>query len=125
MRLKLRPRRCFSKASREAEGRARGIGGKWGGYGIKVPKARRFIGPPANEAAMGEMRKLNEMGDVKVTWNPQKPDEVAAARAVFESTRGKYVAFEGKGKERGKRLDTFDPQAKSILLIPAISGGSN
>lgn len=75
---------------------------------------------------MGELAIMDrEQGDLKVIWNPANADEVAAAKAQFDSLTGKgflayKVAAEG-GK--GQQIRTFDPSAEKIILAPALRGG--
>lgn len=66
-----------------------------------------------------------EAGDVKYTWDPANDTEVAAARAAFDAARAQgMVAFEqAAGPGRGRRLDTFDPQAGQVVMRPQLQGG--
>jgi hypothetical protein len=75
---------------------------------------------------MGEIRTLGIAGDVKQLWDPNNPDEVAAARRVFDDLRRKsYLAFrvtDTKGK-RGEQMTVFDPAAGKIIMAPPMAGG--
>ena len=58
-------------------------------------------------------------------WDPGNDDEVALARSAFdEATKRGYRAFrvEGKGRQ-GERLESFDPDAEKMLLVPQLKGG--
>lgn len=64
-------------------------------------------------------------GDLRMTWDPAKPDEVERVRAVFDEMKAKgYTAF--RSDEKGKKasaMKTFDPDAEAIILAPPIVGG--
>jgi hypothetical protein len=75
---------------------------------------------------LGEIAILNHTGDTKVIWDPNNPDEVAAAKVQFDSLIGKgFAAFKvvGVKGEQGDQIRTFDPKAGRIILIPALQGG--
>lgn len=81
----------------------------------------------AIERSLGEMEILDTSGHTKTTWDPEKPEEVAAAKLQFETLtgNGRYKAFRVKrdGSE-GEPMKKFDPDsAAMILLIPAITPG--
>lgn len=74
----------------------------------------------------GEMSMLNEKGDTKIMWDRTNHEEVEIARAAFDAARAKgHAAFRAVGKEgtKGSRLDTFDPDAERIIMVPRIVGG--
>jgi hypothetical protein len=77
------------------------------------------LGPPHT------MHVLNGTGDAESTWDPAIPAEVDAARAMFDSLRGRgylaYTATEGGGK--GDILHEFDPEAGRIVMSRPIVGG--
>jgi hypothetical protein len=70
------------------------------------------------------LKALDETGDTELTWDPNRPDEVAAARAMWDRLVGekKYLAYRVEGKERTK-IRSFDPQAPKIVLTPQLVGG--
>ena len=75
---------------------------------------------------MTELRILDpEAGDLKVIWDKDNADEVSAARAQFESLiNKKFTAYSvDKKGEAGKKIDSFDPSAEKIIMIPRIVGG--
>lgn len=74
---------------------------------------------------MGEMRLMNQRGDTRVMWDPNRPDEVAAARKQFDELKGKgYLAYSVKKKgDPGEMIRTFDPDAGKIILAPPQAGG--
>lgn len=71
---------------------------------------------------------LNHGGDTKTIWDPRNPDEVAAARAQFDTLVGtkRFSAFRVSPEdpnEPGVRLREFDPNAQRIIFIPPVAGG--
>lgn len=73
----------------------------------------------------GEMRVLDESGDLKIVWDSDKPDEVAHARETFDKMKAKgYSAFQvKKSGEPGKLLPAFDENIEAMILVPRIVGG--
>lgn len=74
----------------------------------------------------GTMHELNDKGDTKIVWDSENADEVAIAKAAFESARKKgMLAYKAEGRkgERGEQIRTFDPDAERIILVKAIQGG--
>lgn len=64
-------------------------------------------------------------GDLKVIWDPNNEDEVAAAADQFTTLRKKgYLAYtvDSRGK-KGTQITEFDPTAEKIILAPALRGG--
>ena len=74
---------------------------------------------------MGEMRWLNETGDSKFIWDPDKEAEVEAAEAQYDALLDQgYKAFKvGKTGKKGKALDGFDPDLGKIIMVPKMVGG--
>lgn len=75
---------------------------------------------------MGEMAVMDRnAGDLKVIWDPDNEDEVAAARAQFDALTGKgYAAFRvGDRGRKGEQIRTFDPDAEKVILAPQLRGG--
>jgi len=72
-----------------------------------------------------EMAVMDSTGDSKQIWNINNPDEVEAARSAFNSLREKgYRAFHVKADgEAGTRMDTFEPTAGKLIMIPQLKGG--
>jgi hypothetical protein len=74
----------------------------------------------------GTMSVLGREGDTKTIWNPDNPDEVAAAKATFDQLVGKkgYLAFTvKKDGEKGERITEFDPKLGKVILVPRMVGG--
>lgn len=74
---------------------------------------------------MGEMRILDESGDVRQIWDPANKDETDAARETFNKMKKKgYKAFYVKEKgAKGSLMDEFDADAEKYILTPPIVGG--
>jgi hypothetical protein len=64
-------------------------------------------------------------GDTKVIWDPDNTDEVAAAKAQFETlTKKGFAAYtvDDKGK-RKEKIHKFDAKHEKLILAPAMVGG--
>jgi hypothetical protein len=80
----------------------------------------------ATESLKGEMHVLDGNGDTKIMWDRHNRDEVRAAREHFDDLRRKhYLAFRAEGSEgvRGSQVDTFDPDAERLIMVPRSVGG--
>lgn len=68
---------------------------------------------------------LDASGDSKIIWSKDAPEEVAAARAQFDTLKQKgYQAYSVKSDgEKGSVIREFDPTAEKIILAPATRGG--
>jgi len=74
---------------------------------------------------MSIMDILDNTGHTRHIWSSENEAEVEAARALFTSLTGRgYRAFHvKKDGEEGKRMDTFDPEAEKMILVPQVGGG--
>jgi hypothetical protein len=73
---------------------------------------------------MGQIRRLDATGDTKFEWNPIKPDEVEAARAVFDEYRRQgFAAARMEGTTTGEIIKDFDPNVGIIVFVPPMAGG--
>lgn len=74
---------------------------------------------------MGELRVLGPEGDIKTIWDPEKNDEVKAAREQFDNLKKKgYRAFRvDKDGDKAGVMGSFDPAAGKVILVPGIVGG--
>lgn len=72
-----------------------------------------------------EMDIMDTTGHTKHIWDAEKPEEVVAARELFNAlTKKGYRAFHvKKDGEEGKMMSGFDPEAEKMILVPAIVGG--
>jgi hypothetical protein len=66
-----------------------------------------------------------EHGDLKVIWDPKKPEEVAAAEKQFKDMKDKgYQAYRvDEDGEKTEVMHKFDKKAKAVIMAPVISGG--
>jgi hypothetical protein len=75
----------------------------------------------------GEARLLDvRAGDLRLIWDRTKPDEVAAARAAFDSLKAKrYLAYRvgEKEGEKGAMVRDFDPAVERLIMSPPLVGG--
>ena len=74
---------------------------------------------------MGQLRELGPKGDAKFVWDPDKEDEVKAAKHTFDKLRKKgYFAYQvKKGGGKGKAITEFDPAAEKIIMALPMKGG--
>ena len=65
-------------------------------------------------------------GDLRVMWDRNNNDEVAAARASFDQMIAEgHIAYKAVGKkgDRGEVMRTFDPSAERIIMVKQNQGG--
>lgn len=98
---------------------------------------------------LGAFSVMGPDGDTKHIWNPKKPDEVEAAKVLFDTLTSKgYRAFKltrlgGKGKpvedfpdakgrllfaapkpqDDGEMITSFDPAASRVIFTRPMVGG--
>jgi hypothetical protein len=74
---------------------------------------------------MGTLKTLSHEGDTRISWDADNPDEVAVAREAFlRLIRRGYLAYTADGDEaRGSQIHAFDPEAETVVLVPALQGG--
>jgi hypothetical protein len=75
--------------------------------------------------AMIEVEVMDKSGHTRHIWDSDKPEEVEAARTLYNSLTGRgYRAFRvAKNGEEGERMSSFDPDAEKMILVPALQGG--
>lgn len=75
--------------------------------------------------AVREIRTLGSAGDTKLVWDSENEDEAANARRTFDDLKKKgYAAFAvGARGAKGEQIQKFDPNAESLIMVPAIQGG--
>lgn len=73
------------------------------------------------------MQIVGREGHTTTAWDPANPAEVEAARAMFEAMTSRsppYRAFYvGKRGQQGSRMESFDPAAEQMVLVPQVVGG--
>jgi hypothetical protein len=66
-------------------------------------------------------------GDLRVMWDRENREEVAAARETFDRmTAGEgHIAYKAVGKkgDLGEQMRTFDPAAERIIMVKQNRGG--
>jgi hypothetical protein len=74
---------------------------------------------------MSVMEVMDQTGHTRHIWDASNEDEVQAARTMYDGlTRKGYRAFHvKKNGEEGQRMDTFDPDAEKMILVPQLKGG--
>lgn len=73
---------------------------------------------------MGEIRQLDKIGDMKISWDVENDKEVLAAREIFDKRiKEGWAAFREKMGVKGDKIKIFDPDAERIVLVPPIFGG--
>lgn len=72
-----------------------------------------------------ELKTLNHEGDAVTRWDPNRPDEVEVARAMFDSLKKKgYLAYTvTDGDARGEVIRSFDPALGKIMMMRQPVGG--
>ena len=77
---------------------------------------------------MGTFRVMSKQhGDVSISWDPDKAEEVKVAEEAFEKYVGKqkWAAFEvsRRGVKTEAKITAFDPALGDVILVPPIAGG--
>jgi len=81
---------------------------------------------------MAKLRVLSSRGDTVVEWDEKKvelgdPDALAAVREaerIFDEQRARgATAFVVAPDKPAQRIDTFDPQADQVVMVPRVAGG--
>lgn len=74
---------------------------------------------------MGTLRTMDKSGDTKVIWDPSNPNEVEAARTMYDklvAKRFQPFGVAAKG-EKGVKISAFDPDIAQIIMVPPMAGG--
>jgi hypothetical protein len=76
-------------------------------------------------AVQHELIVMDESGDTKIVWDPDKSDEVDNAKRTFSEMKKKgYIAYKVDRKgEKGEVMDDFDRNAEKLILAPQMRGG--
>lgn len=67
---------------------------------------------------MGEIRVLNQHGDVKVEWDPADPESTKQAREEFARLKKDGYQFYEVAETRGKPVTTFKKGLGKVLAAP-------
>lgn len=103
-------------------------------FGRRKPKMSMTEAPASVTSRRGEMKVMNHTGHDLVTWNPDDPASVTAARTMFNDLRRQgYSAFRmdtistnGVQRERHNSdnlIREFDPELGHIMMVPQRQGG--
>ena len=84
-----------------------------------------IAGLPVPPPGQGMLCKLDRSGHTETTWDPNEPEDVEVARAMFETLIGQgYLAFSvNEDGTKGEPIREFDPKASRIILSPPLFGG--
>lgn len=100
------------------------------GHPLRCPPMTISLAKAANDTTdpqdRGVLHVLDGTGDTKHIWDPDSPEEVSAARKVFDELKKKgFQAFSVKrGGEKDAVIRDFDASAGKIIMSPPIRGGS-
>ncbi len=81
---------------------------------------------------MSILRVMNAGGDRSVRWDPKQvqagdPEAAAAvkeAERLFNEARSRgATAFNVAPGRPAERMETFDPEAEQIVVVPQVAGG--
>jgi hypothetical protein len=74
---------------------------------------------------MSEAHVMDRTGDTTLEWDKDNADEVENARETFTRLRGKgHRAFRvNPSGGKAQRMDTFDPSAEAMIMVPHVGGG--
>ena len=81
---------------------------------------------------MAKLRVLSSQGDTVVEWDANKLERgdlealaaVREAERIFAEQRARgATAFVVTPNKPAERIDTFDPQAEQVVMVPRIAGG--
>lgn len=80
---------------------------------------------PVMEDVTHEMCVMDETGDTKIVWDPNKQDEIDMAKETFTKMKKKgYLAYAvDRRGEKGSVIDEFYPTLEKIILAPQLKGG--
>jgi hypothetical protein len=75
---------------------------------------------------MHVIHEIDGSGDTRHIWDPENPDEVAAAKALYDKLVGEkryraYSVMPNGDKSAGVR--EFDPAAEKLIFSPPLQGG--
>ena len=66
-------------------------------------------------------------GDTRLMWAPGNADDVAAAKAAFDTAKGKgmlaYAVDAMSGERTGEVIREFDPQAGKLIMMTRQTAG--
>ena len=81
---------------------------------------------------MAVLRVLSNLGDTKYEWDVARVQQgeadalsaVREAERIFAQQRARgAIAFKVWPGRSAERLDSFDPQAEHVVIVPRVAGG--
>lgn len=95
-------------------------------HGLDAPRIAGDSLPPEHplrlaserKDPMGEMRVLNQKGDVKVEWDADDAESVKKAKAEFTQLKKDGYRFYEVAETRGKQVDRFDKKLGKLIAAP-------
>lgn len=78
-----------------------------------------------DKTVTGTLHAMDHTGDTRFMWDKDKPEEVAAAKAQFDTLKRKnYLAYTVNADgSQGEVIREFDPEAQAIIMSPQLVGG--
>jgi len=73
--------------------------------------------------SMNEIAVMDRTGDSRTFWDSAEPDQVEAARAVFDQLRASGHMIYRATPESSVQVHKFDPEAGKLVAVPRIVGG--
>ncbi|HSV44787.1 MAG TPA: hypothetical protein VLJ58_03260 [Ramlibacter sp.] len=71
-----------------------------------------------------KLSMMDSSGDKEIIWHPDRPGEVAAAKAIFEAVRKRgYLVYSQPAAGSGTALGQFDPSVENMIAVPPIVAG--
>lgn len=70
------------------------------------------------------LKIMDQTGHSTTMFDPEVKDEVKEAKAKFDkAVREGMLGYRIDGPGQGSALDTFDPEAREIIMSPQLRGG--
>jgi len=67
---------------------------------------------------------MDSSGDKEVTWDPDNPADVAAAKAIFDAVRKRgFMIYSQPAGEGGVALGQFESDVETMVAVPPIVAG--
>jgi len=71
-----------------------------------------------------KLSMMDSSGDKEVTWQPDSPGEVAAAKAIFDAVKKRgYLVYSQPAEGSGIALGQFDAEVENMIAVPPIVAG--
>lgn len=71
-----------------------------------------------------ELKIMDVTGHSTVTWTTDNEIETKEAKAAFDkAVREGMMGYKVTGPGEGEKMDTWDPEAREIIMSPQLRGG--